>query len=1258
MKIWKKLLAMTLALAVVISLSPVTEKVEAAEASLTPALAKTPGNANPLFTQKFGADPFAMVYDGRVYVYMTNDVLEYNADGTVKDNSYGSINKITVVSSDDMVNWTDHGEVLAAGSQGAAKWANNSWAPSAAHKTIDGKEKFFLYFADSANGIGVLTADSPIGPFTDPIGKALVSRNTPGVNDVTWLFDPAVLVDDDGSAYMYFGGGVPAGKDADPGTARVVKLGADMISLDLSASDGTAKRLNPPWLFEDSGIHKYNGKYYYSYCTNFSGAHPSDIPTGAIAYMVSDNPMGPFTFVKTILPNPANFFGVGGNNHHAIFEFKGEWYITYHAQTLAKAMAESGMVPQMGGQSRGYRNAHINKLTYDDKGVIQNITADYKGVPQLKNMDPYTRVEAENIGWNGGISTEKITEPGGMVSSINLAVSNIHDGDWTAVSKVDFGTDGAGTFKAKVASGSDGGTIELRLDSADGPLIGALPISNTGGENIWTTKTTSITGATGIHDLYMVYRGATAAHLFKVDYWQFEQKRDAHDLVAINASIDKYKIDIVPGTNEASMLVTAIYADGTSADVTQEVVATPVNSGIVEVVNGVVTGVGYGTTSIDISYGDKRDSFNVLVKDLDSELTVKKITVDNNSVALDSGATATFKVTAEYMDGHTEDVTNKATYSNPNPDVAVVSNGKITAKSSGTTNVVVSYKGVIGDTVTAQISVAVNTPTIIAIEAETAADHTADAYVSGTIEGHTWTLVDGQSTKAMYFGPNTGFTMAGTDAASLAAGSKLGYRINFPTSGTYNIWLLVKSEGYDSDSVHVGLDNQYKFTTNGIEAVSTGQFKWANISSNAGGMFGGAALNVTAGVHELNFWGREDGLAIDRIYLTTSNATTDPIWPPNQVAVSGVTLDKSMLSLTAGDTETLTATITPADATNKTVTFSSSNSGVATVTHAIYDASNGTTRAIVHAIAAGDAVITATTADGNKTAVSHVTVTPAVQPQAPAAELSAANSVRPESSFTVGLSLNNVQQSVYAEDITLTYDAAVFEYVRAAGANSDIQIMSEDASQAGTVRLIAVNIGGVSGASTPILNLTFNVKPGVQNTSGTIATTLVKLGLAPEGTVLEAALSSKTVAVGSKEVVVDRTALTAAITNAQSLYDAAVVGTMPGQYPQAAKDAFGAAINAAKAMRDNMSATQSQIDSAQAALNSAMDTFKAAVIKEVSADLNKDGSINIGDLAIVAYYYGKDSTDKDWATIKVADMNNDNKIDIMDLAYVASKILE
>ena len=193
---------------------------------------KTIGNHNPVMTQRFGADPYAMVYDGRVYLYMTGDVLMTGSDGSPLENNYSQIDTICVISSDDLVNWTDHGTVYAAGRNGQASWGNNSWAPAAAWKMIDGKPKFFLYFANNGNGIAVLTSDSPTGPFTDPIGGPLISRSTPNCSDVTWLFDPAVLMDDDGSAYIYFGGGIPQDRAADPGTARVARLGDDMISLD------------------------------------------------------------------------------------------------------------------------------------------------------------------------------------------------------------------------------------------------------------------------------------------------------------------------------------------------------------------------------------------------------------------------------------------------------------------------------------------------------------------------------------------------------------------------------------------------------------------------------------------------------------------------------------------------------------------------------------------------------------------------------------------------------------------------------------------------------------------------------------------------------------------------------------------------------------------------------------------------------------------------------------------------------------------
>jgi len=273
----------------------------------------------------------------------------------------------------------------------------------------------------------------------------------------------------------------------------------------------------------------------------------------------------------------------------------------------------------------------------------------------------------------------------------------------------------------------------------------------------------------------------------------------------------------------------------------------------------------------------------------------------------------------------------------------------------------------------------------------------------------------------------------------------------------------------------------------------------------------------------------------------------------------------------------------------------------------------------------------------------------------PKVSLTGSDSVQPGSEFTVGVSLNTAGKDVYAEDIILSYDPDVFEYVATTGATEYIKVLKSDPSGAGTIRIVAANIGGVNSNNFSILNVTFKVKSGVENATGTIAVTQAKLGVAPSGDILNAELDTKSISIGGGTIpTVDKTALIAAINNAQSLYDNAVVGTEPGQYPQEAKDALLAAINAAKAVRDNPAATQAEVDDAVTALNTAVEAFKAAVIKP--SDINNDGKTDVGDLAIIAYHYGKDSTSPDWDTAKIADVNGDNKIDIEDLAYVASKI--
>ena len=480
----------------------------------TKALAKKLGYSNPLVTTDFGADPYAIVYDGRVYVYMTSDDYEYDAKGNVLNNSFGYIKTLRIISSDDMVNWTDHGEIKVAGNDGAAKWASHSWAPAIAYKQIDGKDKFFLYFANDASGIGVLEADTPLGPWKDPIGKALLTKETPGCKGVEWCFDPAVLVDDDGSAYIYFGGGVPNGQQNNPKTARVAKLGEDMISI-----DGEAKEIDAPCMFEDSGIFKYGDKYYYSYCSNFMSPHKEGYPGyGTICYMVSDNPMGPFKYAGEVFENPQIWFGVGGNNHHATFVYEGKSYFIYHAQTLSKAQEEAqGLAP--GTLTKGYRSTHIDPIELNSDGTIRPIAGTYEGISQLKTINPYERIDAETVAWNAGIKIADCAEEGKLFKDFNRQITDLQDGDWTSVAQAAFGDRGAAEFTVKAASKS-GGQIEIRMDSPEGALVGTVNVEATGSENTFKEFSCKLDRITDTHNVFLVFKGK-AENLMNVDYYSF-----------------------------------------------------------------------------------------------------------------------------------------------------------------------------------------------------------------------------------------------------------------------------------------------------------------------------------------------------------------------------------------------------------------------------------------------------------------------------------------------------------------------------------------------------------------------------------------------------------------------------------------------------------------------------------------------------------------------------------------------------------------
>ena len=456
-----------------------TAAMEALFAGITPTASyKADGENNPLFTQRFGADPGVMEYNGRVYVYTTNDVIEYDSDGKVTENTYAQVNKINCLSSADLVNWTDHGAIPVAGTDGIAKWATCSWAPCAAHKTINGKEKFFLYFCNGGNGVSVLTADSPTGPWTDPLGKALITRAMPNCSDITWLFDPAVMVDDDGTGYLCFGGGVPDGKDAMPGTSRIVKLGDDMISL-----AGTPVTIEAPYLFEDSGINKIGDTYYYTYCSNWNTAgNAYGMTSGAIEYMTADNPLGPYTYGGELFRNQGTFFGLYGNNHHSLCTLDGQLYLFYHNRSVEKAMGIEG----------NYRSPQVDAVTMQGT-KIQAVTGTMNGIAQKKTIDPYQTVQAETMSNQAGIQVRGLGD---------TVVTEIDQGDWLKVSGVHF-SKGASQIAIK-ASSKDGCAVKICTGSPTGKAVGYAEIPSGG---TMTTVSAMVQGLNGTQDLYFVFSG-------------------------------------------------------------------------------------------------------------------------------------------------------------------------------------------------------------------------------------------------------------------------------------------------------------------------------------------------------------------------------------------------------------------------------------------------------------------------------------------------------------------------------------------------------------------------------------------------------------------------------------------------------------------------------------------------------------------------------------------------------------------------------
>ncbi len=756
----------------------------------------------PIVSHRYLADPAALVYNGRVYLYCSND------DENPVDGGY-SMSSIVCVSSSDLKNWTDHGIVFQVPRD--ASWAGNSWAPSVAER--DGM--FYMYFGNGGANIGVASADNPLGPFIDPLGSVFVNSATPGVlpAESIWIFDPMTFIDDDGQAYMYFGGN---GED----NLRIIRLNEDMISL-----DGSATQFHVPYFFEAAWMHKHNGTYYFTYSTNPSNGMRID-------YMTSDDPTTGFTYGGVVSPQPPDN---NNNNHHAIFEFDGRWYQAYHNRYIAT---------QAGIPTTYKRNLCLDSISHNPDGSIVTMVNSVDGVEQVGYLNPFIRVEAETMNSQSGIETEVCTEGG-------MNVTNIEDGDWIRIRGIDFGTTGTGAFVASVASEmkygtTKGGEIEIRIDDVSGTLIGTVPVSYTGGLDVWKTETITVDEVTGVHDVYFVFTGEDDENIFDFDYWYFIEKTGSHDLIAINAFVDDYKIDTVPGYDSTYITVTAIYTDGTSEFVGSETTFTFDQENIISITDSLIKGLDYDAVTVYASYSDSTDSVKVIVKNLESELTVAHVYADNSDIEIYAGTSGTVIITAEFEDGHLEDVTGEAEYESPSPGIATITNGVINAVSEGEVDITVSYQGELGEEKSTTIHVTVISGLGIWLEAE-----------CGTV-GSLWNiLTDNNASHNEYVTIRSGNNS--TDAAPSDTSGQLSFTFDIGVGGTYTIYTRVICPNADDDSYWFAMDDGDFVMWNNIEGSSS--WIWTNFPST---------FNLSAGSHTLTIGYREDGARLDKLWITTS----------------------------------------------------------------------------------------------------------------------------------------------------------------------------------------------------------------------------------------------------------------------------------------------------------------------------------------------------------------------------------------------------
>ncbi len=408
---------------------------------------------NPIIRDQFTADPSARVFGDSVYLYPSHDILAREGRGRP---GWFCMEDYHVFSSANLVDWTDHGVIV---SQDKVPWGNarafSLWAPDC----IARNGKYYFYFPDPAKdttrgrgfSVGVAVSDKPFGPFTpqpEPIK---------GVRGI----DPNPFIDDDGQAYLYWAGW----------GFQVAKLKDNMV--ELAEAPHVIEGLPSVGLKEGPFLFKRNGKYYLTY------PHVQD-KTERLEYAMGDTPMGPFTIAGVIMDESSECW----TNQPSIIEFRNQWYLFYHHNDLSPNFDKN-------------RSVRIDSMFFNEDGTIRKVVPTLRGVGVTSasreiQIDRYSRRSERGVTID---FLDTLNRLGGWMTIFDTANA------WAQYNSVDFGEHNFTSVLARTFS-KTGGTLELRLDRVDGPLMARVDLRRSDGWNV--VKTPVLTYQPGIHNVVVL----------------------------------------------------------------------------------------------------------------------------------------------------------------------------------------------------------------------------------------------------------------------------------------------------------------------------------------------------------------------------------------------------------------------------------------------------------------------------------------------------------------------------------------------------------------------------------------------------------------------------------------------------------------------------------------------------------------------------------------------------------------------------------